>query len=238
MGLHNQNTEDKLWQSFVLTNDQEARQQLIENHLPLAKHIAFRFYNNRIDDDIEFDDYLQYANLGLIEAIDNFDIYRNVTFSTYASYRIKGSILNGISSFTEKREQLSLQRRLQKERVQSIISEDFGTFKELVDNTLGLAISFMLEDTNLVISKLDHDDNIPYQTYSLNQIRRDIKRIIKFLNKNEQTIIRLHYYKFINFNQIASKMNLTKGRVSQIHKNALIKIKNALEANNKIDSLY
>ena len=238
MGLHNQNTEDKLWQSFVLTNDQEARQQLIENHLPLAKHIAFRFYNNRIDDDIEFDDYLQYANLGLIEAIDNFDIYRNVTFSTYASYRIKGSILNGISSFTEKREQLSLQRRLQKERVQSIISEDFGTFKELVDNTLGLAISFMLEDTNLVISKLDHDDNIPYQTYSLNQIRRDIKRIIKFLNKNEQTIIRLHYYKFINFNQIASKMNLTKGRVSQIHKNALIKIKNSLEANNKIDSLY
>ena len=231
--------EDKLWQSFVLKNDQDARQQLIENHLPLAKHLAFRFYNTRIDDDIEFDDYLQYANLGLIEAIDNFDINRNVTFSTYATYRIKGSILNGISSFTEKREQLSLQRRLQKERVQSIISDDdVGTFKELVDNTLGLAISFMLEDTNLVISELDHDDNIPYQTYTLRQIRRDIKRIIKYLNKNEQTIIRLHYYKFINFNQIASKMNLTKGRVSQIHKNALIKIKNALEANNKIDSFY
>lgn len=230
--------EDKLWQSFVIKNDQEARQQLIENHLPLAKHIAFRFYNTRIDDDIEFNDYLQYANLGLIEAIDNFDIYRNVTFSTYATYRIKGSILNGISSFTEKREQLSLQRRLQKERVQSVVSDDGGTFKDLVDNTLGLAISFMLEDTNLVISEPEYDNNIPYQTYTLNQIKRDIKRIVKSLNKNEQIIIRLHYYKFINFNQIASKMNLTKGRVSQIHKNALVKIKDALEANNKIDSFY
>lgn len=238
MDALNQNREDKLWQSFVLRNDQEARQQLIEKHLPLAKHIAFRFYNNRIDDDIEFNDYLQYANLGLIEAIDNFDIHRNVTFSTYATYRIKGSILNGISSFTEKREQLSLQRRLQKERVQSVVSDDCGTFKELVDNTLGLAISFMLEDTNLVISEPEHDNNNPYHTCSLNQIKRDIKRTIKSLSKNEQTIIRLHYFKFINFNQIALKLNLTKGRVSQIHKNALIKIKDALEANNKIDSLY
>ena len=96
----------------------------------------------------------------------------------------------------------------------------------------------MLEDTNLVISELEHDNNIPYQTYTLIQIRRDIKRIVKSLNKNEQTIIELHYYKFINFNQIASKMNLTKGRVSQIHKNALIKIKDALGTRNKIDDLY
>lgn len=238
MELHNQNMEEKLWRSFVLQNDQEARQQLIENHLPLAKHIAFRFYSNRIDDDIEFDDYLQYANLGLIEAIDNFDIYRNVTFSTYATYRIKGSILNGLSSFTEKREQLSLQRRLQKERAQSVVSDDGTTFKDLVDNTLGLAISFMLDDTNLVISQPQHDNNTPYQTYTLYQIKNDIKRIVRSLNKNEQTIIRLHYYKFVNFNQIAKKMNLTKGRVSQIHKNALIKIKDALEMRNKIDDLY
>ena len=238
MDLQNQSMEDKLWQSFVQNNDQEARQQLIENHLPLAKHIAFRFYNNRIDDDIEFNDYLQYANLGLIEAIDNFDIYRNVTFSTYATYRIKGSILNGVSSFTEKREQLSLQKRLQKERAKSIISDDGGTFKELVDNTLGLAISFMLEDTSLVISELEHDKNIPYQTCTINQVKRDIKRIVRSLNKSEQTVIELHYYEYINFNQIASKMNLTKGRVSQIHKNALIKIKDALEARNKIDDLY
>ena len=82
--------------------------------LPLSRAIAAQLFGRRVADDAEFADYMQYATLGLIEAVDAFDYRRGVKFNTFATYRIQGAIRNCIVNFSERREQVGLLFRLTK----------------------------------------------------------------------------------------------------------------------------
>src|SRR3954469_25734680 len=112
--------ELELWKRFAGGADAAARAALIELHLPLSRAIAASLYGARGADDVEFSDYMQYATLGLMEAVDAFDWQRGVRFNTFATYRIQGAIRNGLSSFSERREQIGLAVRLKKERMESL----------------------------------------------------------------------------------------------------------------------
>lgn len=225
MEIANYNDDEELWKSFYREKDESVRSQLIIKHMPLAKYLASILYRRRIDDDVDFEDYLQYANIGLIEAIDNFDFTRKVSFSSFASYRIKGAILNGITTFTEKRDQLTLRKRLRKERVDSISSEVNSTFSQLVETTLGLAISFILSDTSLITKEDDFNDNAPYQQENLSQLNKELRELLDLLSVSEKNVINKHYFEHKKFIEIAESLNITKGRVSQIHKNAIKKLR-------------
>lgn len=218
-------SEEKLWMSFSVENDYSIRSKLIAKYMPLAKYHASVLYKNRMDDDVDFEDYLQYANIGLIEAIDNFDLSRNVMFGSYASHRIKGAILNGISTFTEKREQLSLRRRLHKERIDSLVHDKDSTFEQMVDITLGLAISFILSDTSLIQEEDSVDNNTPYQQETLYRLNLKLRELLDVLTSSEKAVITKHYFEHKKFIEIAQSLNLTRGRVSQIHKNAICKLR-------------
>jgi RNA polymerase sigma factor for flagellar operon FliA len=62
-----------LWREFASTRDQELRSELIQRYIGLAKLTAARLYQRRIDNSVTFADYLQYARVGLVEAIDHYD---------------------------------------------------------------------------------------------------------------------------------------------------------------------
>ena len=112
--------ELELWRRAEQSGDAELRGQLVERYLPLCRVIAASLYSKRVADDAEFADYMQYATLGLIEAVENFDWRRGVQFNTFATYRIQGAIRNNIANFSERREQVGLLVRLKKERLESI----------------------------------------------------------------------------------------------------------------------
>jgi RNA polymerase sigma factor for flagellar operon FliA len=97
--------ELQLWRDR-LSDDGTSQAVLVDRYLPFARSIAVDLYKKRFDDTIEFDEYLQYASLGLLEAIQRFDADRKIAFTTYATYRIRGSVLNGLETATERREQL------------------------------------------------------------------------------------------------------------------------------------
>src|SRR5947207_196488 len=76
--------ERALWVEFVQTRDPDLRTRLIERHLPLARILSAKLFSGRRVRETEFDDYLHYAVLGLIEAVDKFDPSHNVLFRTFA----------------------------------------------------------------------------------------------------------------------------------------------------------
>src|SRR4051794_38625496 len=90
-----------LWERFRRTGDSSLRAQLIERYLHLARGAAKRYFRLRSDDFVPFMDYLQYARIGLVEAIDDYDPGRAASFETYSSYRIRGALLNGLGRESE-----------------------------------------------------------------------------------------------------------------------------------------
>ena len=87
--------KEKLWKDYQKKPTQEVREQLIIEYAQLVKLVAGRL-NMYLGHNVEYDDLVSYGIFGLIDAIDKFDTSKNVKFETYASLRIRGSILDQI----------------------------------------------------------------------------------------------------------------------------------------------
>jgi RNA polymerase sigma factor FliA len=166
----------RLWTRWIDEHDLQAQEQLAQVFLPYARVVAATYYARRIHNEIEFEEYLQLARLGLIESIDRYDPSFGVQFKTFAAKRMQGSILNGLDRLTEKNQQIAVTRRLRQERVQAAKSaaldkiepslqpsnnkaplsssrttkEDQALFAYLAEVGIGLALGVMLEGTGMV----------------------------------------------------------------------------------------
>ena len=87
--------KDKLWEAYGKKPTAEIREQLIIEYAPLVKLVAGRL-SMYLGYNVEYDDLVSYGVFGLIDAIDKFDPKKEVKFETYASLRIRGSILDQI----------------------------------------------------------------------------------------------------------------------------------------------
>src|SRR5215510_93496 len=88
---------DALWQRYRATGDPAARSQLLDRYLGLVHHVA-RQVAARVSDMVEVDDLVSAGTLGLVQALEAFDLSRGLAFSTYAMRRIRGSILDELRS--------------------------------------------------------------------------------------------------------------------------------------------
>lgn len=142
--------ESRLWRAWRQLRDAAARERLIHLHFGFARIMAGKLYARRHTDEVEFDEYLQLASVGLIESIDRYDPEQGASFRTYASHRIQGAILSGLEALTERASQLALRRRIEQERLQSLqAGSDVpagDAFSRLASIAVGLALGFMLED--------------------------------------------------------------------------------------------
>ena len=86
---------NKLWTEYHKTKSADIREQLILEYAPLVKLVAGRL-SMYLGFNVEYDDLVGYGIFGLIDAIDKFDLMKDVKFETYASLRIRGAILDQI----------------------------------------------------------------------------------------------------------------------------------------------
>jgi RNA polymerase sigma factor for flagellar operon FliA len=231
------------WRRYQTSRDVSLRNALIEHYRPLSKKIAASLYARRYSDDVEFEEYLQYAMVGLIESIDRYTLDRGTTFETYAKYRIRGAILNGLEKMSERREQYAYRARLLKERTHSITEggsekSEQSLFEEMVEAVLGLAICYMLEGTGLIRDGANSSVNQTYQAQEMLQLRERIVESAESLPEREKFIIQRHYFKQESFIRLSKIMGITKGRVSQLHKRAIGLLREKIIENNSLDGYY
>jgi RNA polymerase sigma factor for flagellar operon FliA len=219
-----------LWLEFVRLRSRALRDELIERYIGLAKIMAARLYQRRADNSVSFSDYLQYARVGLVEAVDHYDPERAVPFEAFSSYRIKGAIINGLES-----NRLAAQRfwaRRARERFESLKQHEVqgdrrASLEELVNLTVGLALSHIIEhDEGEVIDETLAAN--PYAVTELAQLKRAVHSLLPALPERERELIRRHYEEHVEFQQIAAEWGLTKGRVSQLHAQALQRLRKLL----------
>ena len=234
--------ERRLWVRWRGERDLSAREALVARHLPYARTVAATYYGRRMHDEIEFGDYLQYARVGLLESLDRFDPAVGVQFKTFAARRMHGAILDGIERLTEKQQQIAVRQRLHRERVgslkrradrdpQAATSRHEGDelFRYLADVGIGLAICRLLEGTGMVDNTTGSVDapgpDAHYAPVEMLQLQRRLLHFVDGLGVQQRTVIRYHYLQEHSFEDIAALLSVTRGRVSQIHRQALMTLR-------------
>ncbi len=224
--------EAALW-AAARAGDVAARGRLIDAYLPFARIMAARQYAARVDYDIEFDDYLQYATVGLIESVDRFDPAYGNLFKTFAAHRIQGAVANGLEQLSEKRVQIATRRRLLAERrdcAATALGAGADLFQQLAEVALSLALGFTLEDAAGSAQAGAEAPPHPYGALEMVQLRARLQALVAGLPPRERLVIKSHYLNHLPFNQIADSMGISKGRVSQLHRSALEQLRKSMHA--------
>ena len=236
--------EAALWERTQL-GDIEAKQALVLHYQPLARIHAATLFRKRQINELKFEDFFHYALLGLMEALERFDPSKGIQFASFASYRIRGAVLNGIEKLTEKQQQLFARKRVLASRAAALndtssrSTEAENLFSEFADIAIGLALGCMLDGSGLYrTSQEEFQPENAYTRYELRQLSDQLKLLVDSLVEKERLIIKLHYFHGIKFEDIATEMNLTKGRISQLHHSALANLRKFYEQESGIDKAF
>lgn len=240
--------EADLWRRLRASGEAAAREALLALHMPYAKVVAATYYGKRFHDEIEFGDYLQLASMGLIEALDRYDPARGFQFRTFAARRMHGAILNGLERLTEKQQQIAARQRLRSERVHDVkamagadghVPRNAEQLLRFVSEVgVGLALCWMLEGTAMVENEGAGDHQPFYRSVALVQLRERLMHAIESLPAQQKAVVRYHYLQEIPFDEIAVMLALTKGRISQIHKQALLHLRSVVREDADWDAAF
>jgi RNA polymerase sigma factor FliA len=227
------------WREYARERRHELRDALISRYFALARITAAKLYRGRVDNSVAFADYLQYARVGLVEAIDAFDPERSVPFEAFSSYRIRGAILNGLASESEQAAQRAFWSRRERDRLESLkqhegASDRRSSLEELVNLTMGLALGHLIETAPEQVVDESLSSN-PYAMTELAQLRRAMRSMLNGLPDRERELLRRHYEDHVEFQQIAVEWGVTKGRVSQLHAQALSRLRKLLSQRSQLD---
>ncbi len=212
---------------------------LITQHMPMVKRIAGNLFAARSFDGIPFEEYVQYGVEGLLQASKRYDPMLGAKFETYAKHRIKGAIMSGLEKSSEVNQQVATLRRMARERIDSLVAQagshvpalhddPQAAFDRLVEVSLGLAVAFMLDDSNLFQSgQGSHWDDGP-SNLAYKQLQQRLVGAMAQLNEKERAVLERHYFEHESFEVAADQLRLSKGRVSQLHRSALRKLRENL----------
>ncbi|MBU1404920.1 MAG: FliA/WhiG family RNA polymerase sigma factor [Proteobacteria bacterium] len=230
----------------------EKRNELILTYTPLIKYIAARLAA-RLPAQVSLDDLISCGIIGLIDAINKFDVSKNVQFKTYAEFRVKGAMLDELRALdwvprSVRRKTTDL------EKAYADIEKQMGrpATDEEVAKTMGLALDdfYKLLDETKSVSFMDieflrqksmdtseptlaetfaMDDRDPFTSLNLTQIRELLASAIADLPEKEKLTVSLYYQEELTMKEIGEVLGYTESRISQMHSKAMFRLRAKLK---------
>ncbi|GGC90196.1 RNA polymerase sigma-D factor [Thalassobacillus devorans] len=244
--------EQELWNRWQQEENMEAANELIENHMDLVNFHVQRIAAH-LPASVNKDDIKSLGLYGLYDALKKFDIQRDLKFDTYASFRIRGAIMDGLRkedwlprSVRDKAKKIEhvserLEQKLQRLPTSKEIGEETGLEEEevaeVVKDALFANILSMEDKTKdgsndqtegVGYTLPDNKSLTPEKSLVRQENHQDLADGIRQLKEKEQLVISLFYYEELTLTEIGQVLGLTTSRISQIHAKALFKLKNNL----------
>ncbi|MBI2605029.1 MAG: FliA/WhiG family RNA polymerase sigma factor [Deltaproteobacteria bacterium] len=228
------------------------REEIIRDYAPLIKYIAQKIAA-RLPANIELDDLISSGVIGLMDAIEKYDPSRDNKFKTYAEFRIRGAILDELRaqdwvprSVREKAKML--------ERAYAKIEQDKG--RPADDDEVCKQLNITREEYHALlaevrsISLLSYDDlsgltkgdkrgsiefsestraPTPYAEVNSAHVKKVVAEAIKDLPEKQRLVLSLYYYEDLNLKEIGKVLDVTESRVSQLHTQAILRLKAKLK---------
>ena len=212
--------------------------------MPFARRLAGRIYARRPHDEVQFDEYEQFAMVGLLEAVERYAPDAGAAFRTFAFPRIQGAIMNGLARLTERQQQMAQRRHAAAERAESFMPEPLSLerteelLSELGEIGVGLALGFILEGDGLYPEPQSEPGADPYAQFELRQVHQQLWKMVGRLTERERGIIEMHYKQSRRFEEIARVLGVGKSRVSQLHRQAIVRLRDLISKAEQCDVSY
>lgn len=226
----------------------EDRTTLIKNHLKLVDIISGRMVT-QVPAFMNRDDIKSAGMMGLIDAANKFKPEKKILFKTFAEYRIRGAILDEMRkldwfsrSLREKQTNLNrcmteLERTLGRYPEEQEMADKMGITLDEYQNMLGqvshlgcISLNETMDDSETGNSFQDalidtHKGSSPVEILEQHELTHVIADILEQLSEKEQLVVSLYYYEELTQKEIAEVLGVSEGRISQLHSQALIKLK-------------
>jgi len=226
------------------------RDQLIKTHLPLVRFLVNRMMT-QVPAYLTRDDITSSAMFGLVDAANRFDSSRGVQFKTFAEQRIRGAILDearrldwASRTLREKQSRLSeaieqlekhLGRPPEEEEVARSMELSLESYRQMLGDighlgcvSLQESLDSTEEGSTLLDCLADPTGINPLELIERNDLTREVAKRLEKLSEKERQVIALYYYEELNQKEIAEILDLSEGRISQLHSQALLKLKTSL----------
>ena len=241
---------DKLWSEYQKKPTQEIREQLILAYAQLVKLVAGRL-SMYLGHNVEFDDLVSYGIFGLIDAIDKFDMTKNVKFETYESLRIRGAILDQIRKMDWIPRTVRQRQRKIDEAIKTV---EMRTGKAATDEEIAVELGIsgdellgwqsQLKVTNVVsLNEFEEAGQEPvFENANKNrfaqpeavveeqELKQKLIEALEMLTEKERRVIELYYYEDLTLKEISLVLEVSESRVSQLHTKALLKMRKKMGA--------
>ncbi|APH15516.1 TPA: FliA/WhiG family RNA polymerase sigma factor [Clostridium botulinum] len=234
----------------IADNNLYVKEEIVKKYIPLVKYIASRVIIGKTKY-IEYEDLVSYGMIGLMDALNKFDESKGMKFSTYASIRIKGSMIDELrrnspiskgamdklNRYNEAIERL--QKKLNKEPNLIQIADELNiSLKEVseIENYINYISVISLEDlifssedeVPLIGTIKDEKSPSPEKHVEENEQLDYLAKAIELLNEKDRLVVTLYYYEELTLKEIGKILSVSESRVCQLHSRAIIHLKKAM----------
>jgi RNA polymerase sigma factor for flagellar operon FliA len=197
---------------------------------------------------VDREDLLHVGIIGLMGALEKYDVNRNVQFETYARFRIRGAVLdemrsrdwvprstrskdNKLESAFEKL-QAKLGRSPDEEEIAQFLKMTMEEYYQLLDESRCIT---MISSEDLpgdyldslsrdeILETIDHGN--PLELLKNSELKEGMKRAVNHLPEKERLVLALYYYEELTMKEIGKVLELTESRVCQLHTQAIFRLR-------------
>ncbi len=242
-----------MWRRYKSAGDERARERLVVAYSPLVKYVAGRMASG-LPAHVDEADLISYGLIGLINAIERFELEREIKFETYAITRIKGAIIDELRSQDWvprsvrakareiERANAKLEHRLQRAPTDEEMAKELGV--EVSD-----FVASLVQISNSTIAALDelwtvgdasgdqvslldtlHDPGAldPAAVMDQTELKDRVADAIARLPDREKLVVALYYYENLTLREIGEVLGVTESRISQLHTKAVLRLRSRL----------
>lgn len=232
---------------MAVARDLSIKEQIVKKYIPLVKYIASRVIIGK-SKYIEFEDLVGYGMIGLMDALNKFDESKGMKFSTYASIRIRGSMideirknspiskgamdkLNRYNNAIEILQKKNLKEPSGKEIAEElkVSLEEVGEIENFINyiSVVSLEDLIFSEDDDMLLMGTIEDEKSPNPEKSLEEQEQVeyLTKALTMLNEKDKTVLTLYYYETMTLKEIGKVLGVSESRVCQLHSRAIVHLK-------------
>jgi RNA polymerase sigma factor for flagellar operon FliA len=242
-----------MWRRYKSSGDERARERLVVAYSPLVKYVSGRMASG-LPAHVDEADLISYGLVGLINAIERFELEREIKFETYAITRIKGAIIDELRSLDWVPRSVRAKAR-EIERANAKLEHKLQrapTDEEMADE-LGVGVpdflASLLQISNSTIAALDElwtvgdasGDQVslldtiqdpraldPAAVMDQTELKDRVADAIARLPEREKLVVALYYYENLTLREIGEVLGVTESRISQLHTKAVLRLRSRL----------